>query len=297
MRRQTDFMQPAPPLRNRLLGACLCFLLGTAPFLHAESPRHRYFTTPDGLKLHYLEAGSGQETLVFVPGWMMPADVFTQQVQTLSKHYRVIAFDPRSQGRSTVSTGSHAPAVRNRDLRQLLEEVAPGRLILAGWSLGVLEILDFLSKSPQKNLAGLVLIDNSIGFGPPPQGRTTSSNSTVSRSERLRAFVASLTKKPIPQTLFETLHRSALRIPETAAQEMVRKPYSRDHWRNTLLKQKVPVLYAVRPQYEVQGRELQAEKPSLARMVLFPKAGHALFLDDPGRFNQAVLEFAKKSFQ
>ena len=39
----------------------------------AGAPQHRYFKTSDGVRLHYLEAGTGPETLVFVPGWMMPA--------------------------------------------------------------------------------------------------------------------------------------------------------------------------------------------------------------------------------
>jgi non-heme chloroperoxidase len=285
-------------LRFAILLAAAFVLLQTAQPAFAEPPQHRYFKTSDGLRLHYIEAGSGPETLVFVPGWMMPAEVFTRQISGLSKQYRVIAFDPRSQGLSTVSKGSHSPAVRNRDLRELLQSVNPGPFLLAGWSLGVLEVLDFLARSNPENLAGIVLIDNSIGFGVPPSSRSAPapSHSPEERASRLRAFARSLTKKALPTPLFEAIHRSALQVPESVARELVQKPYPRQYWRSALLKQKVPVLYAVRPQYEVQGREFETERPALATTVLFPKAGHALFLDDAPRFNQTVLDFARHAF-
>jgi non-heme chloroperoxidase len=275
------------------------FLLFLSLTALAEIPQHRYFKTSDGLRLHYWEAGSGAQTLVFIPGWMMPAQVFSQQLQTLSKQYRVIAFDPRSQGLSEVSQGSHAPQIRNRDLRELLDHVHPGPFLLAGWSLGVLEILDFLARNTPKNLAGIVLIDNSIGFGPAPSHRSTPavSNSPQERAQRLRSFVKSLTKKTLPPSLFEAIYQSTLQISEPVARQLVQKPYEREYWRSALLKQKVPVLYAIRPQYEIQGREFQAERPQLASLAIFPKAGHALFLDDPARFNQSVLQFAQKSFR
>ena len=34
----------------------------------------RFFTTSDGVHLHYLEAGNrNQKTILFIPGWTMPA--------------------------------------------------------------------------------------------------------------------------------------------------------------------------------------------------------------------------------
>jgi non-heme chloroperoxidase len=36
-----------------------------------------HFLTSDGVKLHYLEAGSGP-SMVFVPGWTMPAWIWNR---------------------------------------------------------------------------------------------------------------------------------------------------------------------------------------------------------------------------
>ena len=43
----------------------------------------KYFTSSDGIKLHYLTAGTGP-VLIIQPGWMMSADIFTPQLEKLS---------------------------------------------------------------------------------------------------------------------------------------------------------------------------------------------------------------------
>ncbi|MEI7773728.1 MAG: alpha/beta hydrolase [Verrucomicrobiota bacterium] len=253
------------------------------------------------MKLHYLEAGRGPETMVFIPGWLMPAVVFEAQVRELSRRFRVISFDPRSQGKSEVFNGAHTPEARCRDIHELLKVVKPTRPILAGWSLGVMEVLDYLAHYQVADLAGLVLIDNSIGEGRPPgSGGSSKSGSGSSgprdRSAYLRDFTLSLTKKPLTDPLFNAIYASTLQVPQEAARELLRKPYPREYWRDTLLAQSVPVLYAIRPRYEEQGEALLRKRPSLAKVELFNEAGHALFLDEPTRFNSVVTAFAEKTW-
>jgi pimeloyl-ACP methyl ester carboxylesterase len=62
-------------------------------------PQSGYFTTSNGVELHYLEAGSGP-TIVFVPGFAFPAEVWEPQLTHFARNHRVVALDPRSQGRS-----------------------------------------------------------------------------------------------------------------------------------------------------------------------------------------------------
>ena len=57
-------------------GYALLFLsiLLLQPVLHAAATvKSEFFTTSDGVKLHYLESGAGP-TILFVPGWTMPAE-------------------------------------------------------------------------------------------------------------------------------------------------------------------------------------------------------------------------------
>jgi non-heme chloroperoxidase len=264
----------------------------------AASLRDRYFETSDGVRLHYWEGGQGPETLVFVPGWLMPAAVFEPQIRGLSDRYRVVVFDPRSQGKSEVGKGAHTPERRSRDLHELLEVLRAKRPILAGWSLGVMEVLDYLAKYQPKEVAGLVLIDNSIGEGRPPAPSKSSSSSpsaaTQSREEYLREFTRSLTAKPMSAGMFDAIFSSARQVPADIAKQLLNKPFPREYWRDTLLAQRVPIFYAVRPRFEEQGRLLVGKRPGQASMEVFREAGHALFLDEPQRFNELVERFADR---
>ncbi len=293
--------------RKGFFSSCLgCFyglvlvilgLVGMGELKGGPVGKDKFFETSDGVRLHYVDAGRGPETIVFVPGWLMPAAVFDAQVNALSARFRVVAFDPRSQGKSQVGSGAHTPERRSRDLHELLKTVQPTRPILAGWSLGVMEVLDYLAKYKPEQISGLVLIDNSIGEGQPPSASKSSAGGAAppkDRAEYLRNFTLSLTKKPLSKEMFEVIYASARQMPADTARELINKPFPREYWRDTLLAQRVPVLYAIRPRFEEQGRLLVAKRPELARVEVFQEAGHALFIDEPSRFNKVLSAFAER---
>jgi hypothetical protein len=81
-----------------------------------------FFKTSDGIRTHYLEAGSGRP-IVFIPGWTMPAWIWQKQIDEFSKHYHVIAVDPRSQGESDKPAYGHLPETRARDYKELVDHL------------------------------------------------------------------------------------------------------------------------------------------------------------------------------
>jgi microsomal epoxide hydrolase len=273
----------------------------SAGFAHANPSHHRYFTSSDGVRLHYIEAGKGERTLVFIPGWVMPAAVFEQQLLALSDQFRVLAFDPRSQGLSALTTLSHAPQRRMKDMDEFLKAAKVNHFILAGWSLGVLESLDYLANYNPKGLRGLILIDNSVGEGRPPGGRSSSFQQTMNdpkkREAYLRAFCKDIYREPPPPLLAQAVLDSAMRAPPKIAIQLMNQPYPREYWRETLEKQNVPVLYIARPWLKEQGAALLAKRPAdLITVNIMEKPGHALFVDDPVGFNQATRSFSAAAF-
>ena len=64
----------------------------------------------------------------------------------------------------------------------------------------------------------------------------------------------------------------------------------RSYWRSALHSTRRPVLYVVRPHWREQGRNLVRTHPN-ARMEVFEIAGHALFVDEPERFNRLLIDF------
>jgi non-heme chloroperoxidase len=272
------------------------------PFISVASPiQHHTFKTSDGVRLHYLEAGRGQQTIVLIPGWLMPAAVFEKQFDALSTQYRVLALDPRSQGLSEVTKLSHAPKRRIQDIAEFLKAAKVGDFVLAGWSLGVLESLDYVANYKPKGLRGLILIDNSVGEGRPPKGRRSNFAQTMQdpakREQYMRTFSKDIYRKPPPPMLAQAVLDSALQASPEVAIQLLNQPYPRTYWSQTLQKQTVPVLYAVRPWLKEQADALKTKRASdLITIEMFDQAGHALFVDEAETFNQAVLRFSQQAF-
>src|SRR5579871_376476 len=98
----------------RLIVAALALLVFAAP-VSAQTAQSRYFVSSDGVRLHYLEGGQKLgHTIVFVPGWTMPAWIWGPQLQAFARRYHVVAFEPRGQGNSDVPASGYEPRRRGR---------------------------------------------------------------------------------------------------------------------------------------------------------------------------------------
>jgi microsomal epoxide hydrolase len=273
--------------------AGLLVLLLAAVTARAEEIRDGYFHTSDGIRLHYREAGHGDKVIVLVPGWLMPAEIFDGQLRGLGDDYHVYALSPRSQGQSDAYSGRHTPERRARDIKEFIDHLGPGGFVLGGWSLGVMEALDYVERFRPPGLRALVLVDNSIGEATPPRPGLTPRRgveSVAARAERLRAFVRGMFHTPQPPEFLELIDRSVLRVPSDIAQELLAKPYAREYYKNVIYRERVPVLYAITPRLRDQGAALAAHLPG-ARVTVYPAAGHALFVDAAAEFNADLGRF------
>jgi microsomal epoxide hydrolase len=64
----------------------------------------------------------------------------------------------------------------------------------------------------------------------------------------------------------------------------------RSHWRDVVLNLHMPLLYVVTPQFAEQARWLKQDRPA-TRIEIFESAGHAVFADEPERFNTLIQNF------
>ncbi len=86
---------------------------------------------------------------------------------------------------------------------------------------------------------------------------------------------------------------AAKRMPLEDSLALLDYPFARTHWRNIARAFNKPLLYAVTPQFEAQAGNLKKNRPR-TQVEVFKKAGHALFVDEPERFNALVESFVKK---
>jgi non-heme chloroperoxidase len=300
----------------RALGIALALGLATsiAP-LHAAPVNliHTHLITSDGVRLHVIEAGKdrpGQPVVLFVPGWSMPAAIWMKQMEALSKTHRVAAIDPRGQGESDVPLNGYNTERRAQDLNELIVQYES--VVLVTWSLGSLEALYCLRDWGDAKVAGLVIVDSSVGEqslqymmqnpqppDPPlPKGVRQPTFTEELRQDRVAAldnFMRDIFKTPQPPEALLTLRNTALRMPLGASLSIF--PGSRiprGQWKAAVHGFRKPLLYAVTPQFAGQAMSLKANRPG-TQVEVFEKAGHALFVDEPERFTALLADFLARN--
>jgi non-heme chloroperoxidase len=80
----------------------------------------------------------------------------------LSKNYRVIAVDPRSQGESDKPNYGYLPETRARDYKEFVDQFGLKQPVLVGWSMGCGELLSYVEQFGEDGISGLVLVDGLI---------------------------------------------------------------------------------------------------------------------------------------
>ena len=252
------------------------------------------FVTSDRVRLTYVTGGSGDIDLIFIPGWLMPAEIFQPQLEYFSKKYRVHSLNPRSQGTSDIYHGPRLAELRARDIKEFIAHRKSKRFVLLGWSLGVMESLDYLTRYGQEGMLGLVLIDNSIGEGEPTKARrhTHSKMTQAQFTKYIKEFARAIFKTTPDADLIETVEKSGLRLAKNPSDAfaVLSKPYEREYYRDAVYATTRPILYAITPRYIEQSQLFVAKHPQ-GQTKIYSDAGHALFVDAADEFNRDLESF------
>ena len=261
------------------------------------------FRTTDDVTLSYTDEGSGRP-VVLVHGYTAPATAWVLTVDALlPAGYRVVAFDRRGHGESETPAHGQRMARHGRDLGELLDHLDLRDAVVVGASMGGNTLWAYVDQFGPGRLAGAVVVDqtpkmlNADGWehgfygydrgtagtlfehGVPDTGR----GRTVDRSG---AAVARLVERLGAPPAFR----------DGAAPETL--PLLADHaladWRDVVRRFPRPLLM-------VAGRESQiwpCEHAAAAvahtphgRARVIEDAGHAVSIDQPDLFNEALLQF------
>ncbi len=106
-------------------------------FLMGNPVKAATFEADPGLQVFYTDEGKGP-ALLFVPGWTFTTDVFASQLESFARTHRVIAMDPRGQGRSSKNSQQHTYVQQGHDIDRLIRHLGLKKTVLIGWSYGCL---------------------------------------------------------------------------------------------------------------------------------------------------------------
>jgi non-heme chloroperoxidase len=288
-------------MRTRVAAILLCAVSVLSTFLQTamaqtavrQSTKDGFFRTSDGVRIHYVEAGSGRP-IVFIPGWTMPTWIWQKQIDEFSKHYHIVAVDPRSQGESDKPPYGHLPETRSRDYKELVDQLALKKPVLVGWSMACGELIKYAEQFGSDNVAGFVLVDGFVTDKPSDLFGPISgwmNQLQLDRQKQADGFVRSMFKKPQSEDYLKRVIDASTQVPADTAVLLIYDMIAVKDFSPGLARMNRPVLFTYQPESQQSADYLKLKLGDKLRLELFDGDGHALFVDDPEKFNHVVEDF------
>ena len=141
-------------------GLWVLALAGFAVSAQAEEPQVK-FLTRDGVKLAYIEAGTGAPSILLVHGMTGSHDGMMPLFKHLSKNHHVVSVDLRGHGQSDAPKVDYTDAMFRDDLVFISQQRGLKNPVGIGHSFGGSTLLHLAVDKPDF-LGGLVLLDSGV---------------------------------------------------------------------------------------------------------------------------------------
>ena len=242
----------------------------------------------DGIQIYYEVHGAGPP-LLLTHGYSSTSAMWQGQIEALSKCHKLVLWDMRGHGQSDYpdDPAAYSEALTVADMAALLDEVGARSAIVGGLSLGGYMALAFYRAHPER-VQALLIIDTGPGFKK-DEAREAWNKRAYETAERLeREGLAVL--KSLSRERSDAAHRDASGLTRAARGLLTQ----RDARVIELLPNvKVPSLIVVGADDApfLAASDYMAAKIPAAKKVVIPAAGHAVNIDQPQAFIDAVLPF------
>jgi pimeloyl-ACP methyl ester carboxylesterase len=242
----------------------------------------------DGVSIYYEVHGSGPP-LLLTHGYSSTSAMWHGQIKALSKHHKLVLWDMRGHGQSDYpdDPAAYSEALTIADMAALLDEVSANSAIIGGLSLGGYMSLAFYRAHPER-VRALLIIDTGPGFKK-DDARDAWNKRAFETGDRFEREGLAVLKAGSRERSTVT-HRDALGLAR-AARGMLTQRDARVI--ELLPKIKVPALVVVGADDApfLAASDYMAAKIPAAKKVVIPAAGHAVNIDQPQAFIEAVLPF------
>jgi len=148
----------------------------------SEQTRARYpdaegVVERDGVRVHWESYGSGDPAILFLPTWsIIHSRCWKLQIPDFARRHRVLAFDPRGNGKSDrpLDPVAYAEEQFAADALAVMDGAEAADAVLVALSIGAQRGLIVAAENPDR-VRGLVLIGPALDMGlPPPPEREAS---------------------------------------------------------------------------------------------------------------------------
>jgi pimeloyl-ACP methyl ester carboxylesterase len=276
------------------LGALPILMLPAQTPASSEPAIREAFAPVPGARIFYRDSGGNGVPVILLHAATGSSRVWEYQIPVLvAAGYRVIAFDRRGWGRTTINSADSPPGTAAEDLLALLDQLGIDRAHVVGTAAGGFVALDFTLSYPQR-VRSLVFA-NSIGgvedadyvelgrrIRPPefnalpPDFRELGPSYRAGNAAGTARWVEleKISRPPGPPAPAQPL-RNRMTF---ALLESIKTP--------TLLLTGDADLYAPPPLLKLFAARIKGSEISV-----IPEAGHSTYWEQPEQFNRVVLKF------
>jgi pimeloyl-ACP methyl ester carboxylesterase/predicted glycosyltransferase len=135
--------------------------------LRAREPDETGFVERDGVSVYWERLGDGDQTVLFLPTWtLLHSRCWKMQLPYFSRHYRVLTFDPRGNGKSDRPSdpAAYAEAEFAGDALAVMDATGTDQAAIVGLSMGAQRGLLLAADHPER-VASAAFIGPAVPLG------------------------------------------------------------------------------------------------------------------------------------
>ena len=253
-----------------------------------------------GVELYYEDYGKGEPILI-IPGLTCTTEFFEKNLETLASQNRVICYDPRSQGRSSICDYGNNFVQRGHDLAALIEALKLDNIIVAGWSLGSYDAWSYFELYGLNKTRAFINIDMA-----PKTVQVNDDDWSEGPLDVVRGMYASILAEDQPHFFEAYAHYMIIRdatedevawiveqsskTPLVIAAQIVADATFCDFTATLIeLTEKVPVMHFIKQDWSKAAEAwLDKHTPGVKREIM---GGHMMFWEEAQSFNDRFLKF------
>ncbi|WP_410768295.1 alpha/beta fold hydrolase [Fontibacillus sp. BL9] len=258
----------------------------------------------DGGQLYYTVSGEG-DPVVLIHGNFNDHQIWNEQVDSFSAHYKLVRYDLRGYGLSSTPNTTFSNL---DDLKALTDFLELGNVTLVGSSMGGSIATDFTLTYPHL-VKNLILVAPSINGNPYPMKMMWQGikNFILLRLRGRNKAIESFIADPFWQYFFPSLKKEEAR---TKLLDNVRNPNNFCRFSpslsntvkpfafNRLHEINIPTLIIISDQdhrFNRETAEFLHKRIKLSSRIIMQDCGHLPFIEASIEFNQAVHDFLSTS--
>ena len=265
---------------------------------------------PEGVELFVSDWGPASGApIVFAHAWGLSGDMWSCQIPDLvDAGFRCVTFDRRGHGRSDRSRNHYDLDILADDLAAVVETLDLNGMVLVGHSMGVQEVVRYLSRHGARRSAGLVLSAPAtpvlVQLPDYPDGAPEAlldGQSAAIRSD-IGAFIDTTASMEdyfgpaeVSKHFDDWTRRQIMETPLFVLLE-THRTYTRSDLRAEISSLDLPTMVIQgdadkSAPIEVTGRPTAALLRK-GELVLIEEAGHGVYASRAGRYNEELVRFA-----